>query len=138
MEEIVLALAQSVAHAGPEWAFAIAAIVAIAYKGIPIVEEVTRSHIELEHAREERKAGESRRRDEFERERSKLEGRWLEQYEHATHVQEQTNAVMDGVEAQMATLNATLAESKDRSRDMSHKVDELLSAVGRRPTETEG
>ncbi len=79
----------------------------------------------MELDREKRKAQESVERAERERDNSRLQGRWLEQYEHATQVQEQTNAVMHEVSAEMNVLNATLSDSKQRSREMAAEMHEM-------------
>jgi hypothetical protein len=125
MDAIAEGLGQSLAHAGPEWALlALVALLAF-WKGVPMAEKVAERAHEREVRREERKDREGANRAEFERRSAELQGRWLSQYEHATDVQEQTNAVMAGVQAEMATLNATLAESKDRSREMAGEVHEM-------------
>ena len=122
-------LGQSFAHAGPEWA-TVALIAAFAvWKGVPLAEKLVEQHGKNEAIREQRKDRESRDRAEFERKSTELQGRWLAQYEHATDVQEQTNAVMEGVQAQMTTLNAILSESKDRSRTMAGEVHEMHAHI---------
>ena len=135
MDEFLSALGQSLAHAGPEYVTALGMVAVVAWvasKAMPLYASHQAKRLEIEQARETRKADEAARQDERDRERAKLEGRWLEQYEHATQVQAQTNAVMAGVEAQMTTLNATLADSKDRSRSMADEVHEVHAAVVRR------
>lgn len=88
-------------------------------------ERETKARIEIEMRREERKAKEGISRELRDRERSENEGRWLAQYEHATNVQEQTNVVIEGVREQMHILNTTLLDSKERSREMAKKVDDI-------------
>lgn len=135
MDRLLSAVGESLAHAGPEYvsAFGILCVAAwVAAKAMPLYAEHSKARLGIEAAREKRKAEEAERADERERERSRLEGRWLEQYERATEVQERTNAVMGGVQAQMALLNETLKESKDRSRDMARKVNEIHGATMRR------
>lgn len=129
MDELIRGLSQSLAHAGPEWAVATVLMLIFAAKGVPIIEKMADARVRVEEERESRKAEESARRDESERERSRLEGRWLEQYEHAVQVQEQTNAVMAQQTAQMELLNATLNDSKDRSRSMAAQVDDIHRAT---------
>ncbi len=117
MDEFLDAVAQSLAHAGPEYVTALGLVAIGAWvvsKALPLYA----THPDEERSREQR-----------DRERSEMEGRWLTQYEHATHVQEQTNAVMEGVRAQMNTLNVTLQDSKERSADMAREVREIHEAV---------
>ena len=44
-------------------------------------------------------------------------------------MQKQTNAVLGGVEAQMATLNVTLADSKERSRNMAKEMHDVHRVI---------
>lgn len=125
VDQIVEGIGQSLAHAGPEWAMIALMAVLTVWKVLPLAERVAERAHEREVRRERRKDRESAARDEFERRSAELQGRWLTQYEHATDVQKQTNAVMAGVQAEMATLNATLAESRDRSREMAGEVHEM-------------
>lgn len=132
MDELLASFGQSLSHAGPEYvvSLGIVAIAAwVASKAMPLWADHQNKKLEIEQNREKRKADESTRQDERERERSVLEGRWLEQYEHATDVQKQTNAVLGGVEAQMATLNVTLADSKERSRDMAKEMHDVHQVI---------
>ena len=98
-------------------------------KLVPLYASHEDKRLDIEREREARKAKDAERRDVYERDRAKLEGRWLEQYERATTVQEQTNAVMGDVAAQMTVLNATLADSKTRSREMASEVHEIHAAT---------
>ena len=84
---------------------------------------------EIAKMREERKAKEEERLAQRDIERSQMEGRWLAQYERATAVQEQTNMVIEGMREQTHVLNTTLNDSKDRSRGMADKVDEIHEVV---------
>lgn len=132
MDDLMAAIGASLAHAGPEYILALGTIAVAAWvaaKAMPLYADNRDKRLDIEAAREQRKAEESARMDERDRERAKLEGRWLEQYEHATQVQQQTNAVMAVVEAQMTTLNATLSDSKDRSRDMAKEMHEVHQVI---------
>ena len=132
MEEIVSALSASIAQAGPTWAGVICICTLLTYiavKLVPLYASHEDKRLDIEREREARKAKDAERRDVYERDRAKLEGRWLEQYERATTVQEQTNADMGDVAAQMTVLNATLADSKTRSREMASEVHEIHAAT---------
>ncbi len=182
MDEFLDAIAESLAHAGPEYVTALGLVAIAAWvvaKALPLyaghqdkrlgieqqreqrkaAEEASREQrdrersemegrwvakalplyaghqdkrLGIEQQREQRKAAEEASREQRDRERSEMEGRWLTQYEHATHVQEQTNAVMEGVRAQMNTLNVTLQDSKSRSADMAREVREIHEVVTNR------
>lgn len=122
MDELMLALADSLAHAGPEWVLALGALALFGLKVVPIIEQDRRSARELEARREERKAEESKRREEHDREMVELNGRWLV-------VSEQSAGAMRAMSAQMEVLNATLQDSKDHSRDMGRQIGEIHEAV---------
>ena len=135
MDEFLDAIAQSLAHAGPEYVTALGLVAIGAWvvaKALPLYASHQDKRLGIEQQRERRKADEERSREQRDRERSEMEGRWLTQYEHATHVQEQTNAVMEGVRAQMDTLNATLQDSKQRSSEMAREVREIHDVVTNR------
>lgn len=122
MDEILLALSQSLAHAGPEYVFAFGAIALVALKLMPMIEADRKSQREIEARREDRKAEEAKRREEHDREMVELNGRWLV-------VSEQSTEAMRAMSAQMEVLNATLADSKERSRALGEKVDDIHEAV---------
>lgn len=143
MDELIRALAQSIAHAGPEWAAVIVVAVLAVTQGVPALEEYKTSRlelererqsaqIELERAREERKADDAKRLDQRDQERSQAEGRWLELADRQQKLQEQTNLAIEGMRAQMEVNNALMSESKDRSRHMAKQVDEMHGIIARR------
>lgn len=135
MDDFFAAVGQSVAHAGPEYVTAVGVLAIAAWvasKAMPLYASYKDKRLDIERERERRKAAEEDNRERRDRERSEMEGRWLEQYEHSTLVQEQTNAVIEGIRAQMAVLDATLADSKDRSREMARQVSEIHGATVRR------
>ena len=118
----------------------IAILAFVAIKAIPIYQtflenksaidrERMENEAEIAKMREERKAKEEERLAQRDLERSQMEGRWLAQYEHATAVQEQTNAVIAGMSEQTHVLNTTLTDSKERSQKMAEKVDEIHEAT---------
>ena len=135
MDEFLDAIAQSLAHAGPEYVTALGLVAIGAWvvaRALPLYAGHQDKRLGIEQQREDRKAAEEASREQRDRERSEMEGRWLTQYEHATHVQEQTNAVMEGVRAQMDTLNATLQDSKQRSSERAREVREIHDVVTNR------
>lgn len=143
MDDLVAALAQSLAHAGPEWAAVIILAVLFCTKVMPMwkdrddkrmamVEERQAAELELERAREKRKAEDARRLDQRDKERSKTEGHWVELTERSLRLQEATNAAIDGMKSAMEMNNALLSESKERSRHMARQVDEMHGIIARR------
>lgn len=132
MENTAIAFINAMGDLGAGYLFAIGIVCIIAFvaiKSLPMVDNWQQQRIGIEIKREERKCQEELSREQRDRERSEMEGRWLNQYESATRVQEQTNIVMEGVREQMHVLNATLDDSKRRSGEMAHKVDEIHSKV---------
>ncbi len=143
MDELMKALAQSIAHAGPEWAALIIVAVLVVTQVVPALKEYKTSRlelererqaaqVELERSREQRKVDDAKRLDQRDQERSRAEGRWLELADHQQKLQEQTNLVIEGMRAQMEVNNALLAESKDRSRHMARQVDEMHGIIAHR------
>lgn len=115
MDELLAALSESLAHAGPAYVLAFGAIVLFVLKVWP-------SLVEWVNRREDREDRREQRTAEHEREMAELNGKWLV-------VSEQSAKAMEGMTSQMEVLNATLKDSKERSRDMAHKVDEIHAAV---------
>lgn len=143
MDELLTALAQSIAHAGPEWAALILAFGLFVLKVLPMLKDrddkrlamaAERQAAELELARERelRKAEDARRLDQRDKERSQNEGRWLEQGERSLRLQDETNAAINGMRAAMETNNALLNESRERSRHLAEQMDEVHGAIVRR------
>ena len=124
MDELMGALAQSIAHAGPEWATVIIVTVLGVTQVLPAWKE--------RDEREARKAEDAKRLDQRDKERSQNEGRWLEQGERSLRLQDETNAAIDGMRSAMEMNNALLSESKERSRHMAQQVDEMHNIIARR------
>lgn len=129
MEELVKALAVSIADGGPLYAGVILFGVLFIWQIWPAISKRMDKDDEREDRREQREADESLRRAQHDEEMAKMQGQWLEQYAHATTVQEQSNAVMGLIEARMERLTEVLQDSKSHSRDMGRKVDEIHAAV---------
>ena len=131
MDALLEALAQSLAHSGPEWVGAIGLIVTVGWSAsqiLPFWQTVRLEQLNLEKSREQRKAEDAKRLDQRDKERSVNEGRWIEQYEHANAVQEQTNEALSTLRA-ADTTNMLLQQSKDRSKEMGAKIDAIHSVV---------
>lgn len=122
MDELMLALAESLAHAGPEWVLALGALALFGLKVVPILDRDRSAARNIELRREERKAEESRLREEHDRKMVDLNGRWLV-------VSEQSAEAMRAMSAQMEVLNTTLQDSKEQSRSMGREVHEIHAAV---------
>lgn len=143
MDELMGALAQSIAHAGPEWAMVIIVTVLGVTQVLPVWKERDErrmamererqaAELELAREREARKAEDAKRLDQRDKERSQNEGRWLEQGERSLRLQDETNAAIDGMRSAMEMNNALLSESKERSRHMAQQVDEMHNIIARR------
>lgn len=115
MDELLAALAQSLATAGPAYVMAFGAIVLFVMKIWPSIVEWIGRREDREDKREERSA-------EHEREMAELNGKWL-------IVSEQSVKAMESMTSQMEVLNTTLNDSKEHSRDMARKVDEIHAAI---------
>lgn len=135
MDALLEALATSLANSGPEYTLALGVIAIGAWassKVLPIWQTVKVEQLELEKERERRKAEDTRRLDQRDQERSKTEGRWLEQNERSMKLQEETNAAINAMKAALEMNNELLGDSKERSRHMALQVDEIHSIVASR------
>ena len=128
MDELLKGLSISIAEAGPGYVMVFGVLVVFVSKMWPdimkFVSERDKRTFELESKREARKVEEGNRRLDFEKKSVELQGRWLEQYEHATKVQEQTNSIISEVQLQLSIQNAALAESGKTSVNIR---DEILA-----------
>ena len=128
MDELLKGLSTSIADAGPGYVMVFGILVIFVSKMWPdimkFIAERDRRMSEIEAKREERKVEEGNRRLDFEKKSVELQGRWLEQYEHATKVQEQTNSIISEVQLQLSIQNAALAESSKTSAGIR---DEILA-----------
>lgn len=135
MDALLEALATSLANSGPAYTLALGVVAISAWvcsKVLPVWQSLKAEQLELEKERERRKAEDTRRLDQRDQERSKTEGRWLEQNERSMKLQEETNAAINAMKAALEMNNALLGESKDRSRHMAMQVDEIHSIVAAR------
>lgn len=129
MDDLIGALGESIAHAGPMWALVGLAGVAFFWKVWPSIDRLIQKAAEREDRREERKAEESRLRAEHDREQARLQGQWLEQQDRSNQAMEASNAVTEGVRAQLAALNDNLRDSKEHSHAMGQTVGLMASQV---------
>lgn len=135
MDALLEALATSLANSGPEYTLALGVIAIGAWvssKVLPVWQSLKMEQLELDRERERRKAEDTRRLDQRDQERSKTEGRWLEQNERSMKLQEETNAAINAMKAALEMNNALLGDSKERSRHMALQVDEIHSIVASR------
>lgn len=125
-------LSTSIADAGPGYVMVFGILIVFVSKMWPdimkFIAERDKRMFEIEAKREERKAEEGNRRLDFEKKSVELQGRWLEQYEHAVKVQEQTNSIISEVQLQLSIQNAALAESGKTSASIR---DEILAVRAR-------
>lgn len=134
---------------GPGWVIAlvvVASTLAIVYKRVLPAWESSRAkrddlearridaEIAIEAKREERKASESRAREERDVERGRMEGRWVEAMERSNDINARSNemqastiAAVEGIRASMDALSASIEESRMNSRELGRKVDEIHS-----------
>lgn len=132
MDELLNGLLTSIADAGPGYVMVFGILIVFVSKMWPdimkFIAERDKQTSETEAKREERKAEEGNRRLDFEKKSVELQGRWLEQYEHAVKVQEQTNSIISEVQLQLSIQNAALAESGKTSASI---LDEILAVRAR-------
>lgn len=129
MDDLIGALGESIAHAGPMWALVALAGVAFFWKVWPSLSGRIERADAREDRREERKAEESRQREEHDREAARLQGQWLEQQGRSIAAVEASNAVIEGVRVQLSALNDSLRDSKERSHVMGQTVGLMASQV---------
>ena len=129
MDDLIGALGESIARAGPAWALVALAGVAFFARVWPSLAGRIERADEREDRREERKAEESRLREEHDRELTALQGQWLEQQRRSNAAMEASNAVTEGVRAQLAALNDNLRDSKEHSRRMGESMRTVASQV---------
>lgn len=115
MDAMLDAIARSLADAGPAYVLAFGALVLFVMKVWPTISDIMQR-------REDRADKQEQRMADYQRESAERDGKWL-------MVSEQSAKAMEGMTSQMQVLNATLQDSKERSRDMSRKVDEIHAAV---------
>lgn len=129
MDDLMGALGESIANAGPQWALVLAAIAIFATQMWPGISDLLKRASEREDRREERKAEESRQRELHDRESAAMQGRWLEQQDRSNAAMEASNEVSEGLRVQLAALNDNLVDSKERSRRMGDTVGDMAAQV---------
>lgn len=115
MDELSAALAASLADAGPLYVLAFGAITLFVWQVWPRICDWVNRREDREDKREQRMA-------EYQRESAERDGKWLK-------VSEQSARAMEAMGEQMRVNNTLLMDSKDRSRDMGHKIDEIHAIV---------
>lgn len=126
----------SLGNSGPEWLIAGALVLLFGYAVIKIIPTFQESkerrdeaytkkidaEIELEKARELRKAEESKARERRDIERSESEGKWIQLGESMVQASEAMTMTMKGLEA-------AINESKIGSRKMQDKLDVVYAKI---------
>ena len=102
MEELLMALATSLAESGPIWLLSFTGIVMFVWKIWPHIAELSRRRDEREDRRE-------RRMEEYQKEQAERDGKWL-------IVSEQSARAMESMTEQMKVNNALLQDSKQEKR----------------------
>lgn len=115
MEELLMALATSLAESGPIWLLSFTGIVMFVWKIWPHIAELSRRRDEREDRRE-------RRMEEYQKEQAERDGKWL-------IVSEQSARAMESMTEQMKVNNALLQDSKQRSAGMGTKIDDIDKKV---------
>lgn len=129
MDDLLGALGESIAHAGPMWALVALFGVLSFVKIWPALDRRMLREDEREDRREERKSEESKQREEHDRAQVKLQGQWLEQQSRSNAAMEASNAITEGVRMQLAALNENLRDSKEHSRALGETVRTVASQV---------
>lgn len=136
MDELIAALATSVADGGPLYAGVLLVGVLFVWKIWPTLSDRMNREDEREDRKEQREAEVQQHHVEHDQEMARLQGQWLEQYARATNVQQQSNELMESVKTNLDVLNATLSDSKAHSSDMGRKVDEIHERIMQRDNDS--
>lgn len=129
MDDLLAAFGESIAHGGPMYALVGVLAVIFAVSIWPAIDRRLTNDDEREDRREERKAEESRLREEHDRELARLQGQWLEQQDRSNAAMERSNDVSEGLRVQLEALNANLADSKEHSQAMGETIGSMASQV---------
>lgn len=130
MDDLLGAFGESIAHGGPAYALVAAAALLFCVYVWPSLAKRMEKTDDREDRREARKAEESRLREEHDREAARLQGQWLEQQDRSNAAMERSNAVTEGVRAQLDRLNQNLEDSKANSHRMGEAVAEISRGTG--------
>lgn len=136
MESAAEQAVHEVAAFGPEWLlvfFVIIVVTILLIAFIPLIKSYVEKKMELdqqevdarnarEDERERRKNDELAAREQRDRERSEVEGRWATQYERAIAAQEKSNVVMTAISNQLEVMNTQLMDSKTNSKSMGETL----------------
>lgn len=125
MESIDI-LVQSLASSGPEYVLTIGIVIILAWlasQGMPLYRDYRMEQLKIQSEREARKAEEARAFDAREKERTEIAMRQVLSEERIT-------LAMETISTQLAVMNQSLEDSKDGSRTMGAKVDDIHIKVG--------
>lgn len=135
LDEIGRGIGQGIAHAGPEIIFALGTVLIFAWlasQGMPFFAKYKMALLDIEKRREDRKAEESKLREDHDRESERMQGQWLEQQARSNLAMERSNEITDGLRVQLERLADSVEDSKSHSRDMAHQVEEIHRTVCRK------
>lgn len=106
---------------------------------LPTWKKRTEADIELEHKREERAAKEQQTREELDKQRAALEGRWLAAMESSTKIiGENTETMKSLITSNEASrlsfdsLKNEILESRARNREMQQDIHDIYGIMNRR------
>lgn len=129
MDDLLAAFGESIAHGGPMYALVGVLSVIFAVSIWPAIDRRLTNDDEREDRREERKAEESRLREEHDLEMARLQGQWLEQQGRSNAALERSTDVSEALRVQLEVLNASLADSKEHSRAIGDAIGSMASQV---------
>lgn len=129
MDDLLAAFGESIAHGGPMYALVGILSVIFAVSIWPAIDRRLTNDDEREDRREERKAEESRLREEHDLEMARLQGQWLEQQGRSNTALERSTDVSEALRVQLEALNASLNDSKEHSRAMSETIGSMATQV---------
>lgn len=129
MDDLLTAFGESIAHGGPMYALVGVLAVIFAVSIWPAIDRRLTNDDEREDRREERKAEESRLREEHDLEMARLQGQWLEQQGRSNAAMERSADVSKALRVQIEALNANLTDSKEHSRAIGDAIGSMASQV---------
>lgn len=125
MESIDI-LVQSLASSGPEYVLTIGIVIILAWlasQGMPLYRDYRMEQLKIQNEREVRKAEEARAFDKREKERTEIAMRQV-------LAEERNTLAMEAISTQLAVMNQSLEDSKEGSRTMGERVEDIQSKVG--------
>lgn len=115
--------------AGAVLLLALAALCLFMWRWLKVRERQIDHQMRIDEAREARKLAEEQSREQRDRERSEMEGRWVEQIERNNVLIEGIRALMEAMRASNDALHADFAESRKRSGEMGENISHIRDRV---------